>query len=263
MYGHYAKLAEAPALNDPDFLRDSVSASSNEPLYQQLYRLLRHKIVSGAWAPEQAIPTEMSLMEKYDVSRATVRQALSELVADGLVVRRRGRGSFVAPPSVEQSLVRILSFTEDMQQRGLQPQTRLISARLMPATERLAEKLELQPEEKVARLVRLRLADGEPMSVEDSCLVYRFVPGLLEHDYTRSSLRQILQRQYGIRLARAEQTIQAIAADEEMAELLAIEQGAPLLYIERVSYSDYDVPVEHLRLYHRGDRYALYNELRG
>jgi GntR family transcriptional regulator len=85
----------------------------------------------------------------------------------------------------------------------------------------------------------------------------------LEHDYTQNSLREILQRQYGVRLARAEQTIQAIAADEETAELLGVDQGAPLLYIERVSYSDYDAPVEHLRLYHRGDRYTLYNELRG
>src|SRR5690606_11179050 len=157
-----------------------------------------------------------------------------------------------AAPSVEQSLVRILSFTEDMQQRGLEPQTRLISARLMLPTERVAEKLGLSEGEKVARLVRLRLADDVPMSVEVSCLVYRFFPGLLEHDYTQNSLRQILQRQYGVRLARAEQTIQAIAADEEMAELLDVDQGAPLLYIERVSYSDYDVPVEHLRLYHRG-----------
>lgn len=263
MSGHYAKKKTVLLMNEHQLLRDNVSPNSNEPLYQQLYRLLRHKIITGEWAPQEAIPTEMSLMEKYQVSRATVRQALSELVADGLVVRKRGRGSFVAPPSVEQSLVRILSFTEDMQQRGLQSQTRLISARLMPATERLVEKLKLEPEEKVARLVRLRLADGEPMSVEVSCLVYRFVPGLLEHDYTRNSLRQILQQQYGIRLARAEQTIQAIAADEEMAELLDVEQGAPLLYIERVSYSDYDVPVEHLRLYHRGDRYTLYNELRG
>lgn len=263
MSEHYAKKHAVLLMNEHQLLRDNVSPNSNEPLYQQLYRLLRHKIIAGEWAPEQAIPTEMSLMEKYQVSRATARQALSELVADGLVVRKRGRGSFVAPPSAEQSLVRILSFTEDMQQRGLQPQTRLISARLMPATERLVEKLKLEPEEKVARLVRLRLADGEPMSVEVSCLVYRFFPGLLEHDYTRNSLRQILQQQYGIRLARAEQTIQAIAADEEMAELLGVAQGSPLLYIERVSYSDYDVPVEYLRLYHRGDRYTLYNELRG
>lgn len=250
-------------MNDHSLYRDRVSPNSNEPLYQQVYRLLRHKIINGEWAPQEAIPTEISLMEKYDVSRATIRQALAELVADGLIERKRGRGSFVAAPSVEQSLVRILSFTEDMQQRGLKPQTRLISARLMPPTERVAEKLGLSEGEKVARLVRLRLADDVPMSVEVSCLVYRFFPGLLEHDYTQNSLRQILQRQYGVRLARAEQTIQAIAADEEMAELLDVDQGAPLLYIERVSYSDYDVPVEHLRLYHRGDRYTLYNELRG
>lgn len=250
-------------MNDHNLYRDRVSAHSNEPLYRQVYRLLRHKIVNGEWTPHEAIPTEMSLMAKYEVSRATIRQALAELVADGLIERKRGRGSFVAAPSVEQSLVRILSFTEDMQQRGLQPQTRLISARLMPPTESIAGKLGLAEGEKVARLVRLRLADGAPISVEVSCLAYRFFPGLLEHDYTQNSLRQILYRQYGVRLARAEQTIQAIAADEEMAELLGVDRGTPLLSIERVSYSDYDVPVEHLRLYHRGDRYTLYNELRG
>jgi GntR family transcriptional regulator len=192
-----------------------------------------------------------------------VRQALEELVADGLIVRERGRGTFVAPPSVEQNLVRIVSFTEDMKQRGFTPNTRLVSARLMPATEHIAEKLSVPLGEKLARIERLRLADEEPMSVEISCLVYRYCPGVFEKDYTQESLRLILERQYGIRIARAEQSLQAVAADEEMAELLEVEVGAPLLFIERVSYSDYDVPVEFLRIYHRGDRYTLRNELRG
>ncbi|MFW5941344.1 MAG: GntR family transcriptional regulator [Chloroflexota bacterium] len=244
-------------------LQDQLSAQSGMPLYLQLYQLLRRRIRSGVLKPGDMLPSEMSLMERYDVSRATVRQALKELDSDGLIVRERGRGTFVAPPSVEQNLVRIVSFTEDMNQRGLTPGTRLVSARLMPATEYMAEKLGIAPGEKLARIERLRLADGEPLSVEVSCLVYRYCPGVLEKDYTQESLRLILERQYGLRLARAEQSLQAVAADEELAKLLEIEVGDPLLFLERISYSDYDVPVEFLRIYHRGDRYTLRNELRG
>lgn len=240
-----------------------LSEQRASPLYLQLYHLLRREIVNGNWQPGDQLPSEHQLVDRYQVSRATVRQAMQELLADGMIERKRGRGSFVATPSLEQNLVRIVSFTEDMQRRGMEPQTRLIAAGLMPATERMARKLDVQAGEKLVRLERLRLADAQPMSVEVSCLVYRYCGGILDHDFTRNSLREALWQQFDIRLSRAEQTIHAIAAEEEMAELLAIEPGAPLLYIERVSYSDYDVPVEYLRLYHRGDRYSLYNDLRG
>jgi GntR family transcriptional regulator len=246
-----------------ELIFDKISDQRSNPLYLQLYQLLRREIRAGIWKPGDQLPSEPQLVERYDVSRATVRQAMQELVADGLIERKRGRGSFVAMPSLEQNLVRIVSFTEEMQQRGLEPNTHLISATLMPATERIAAKLGVEPGQELARLERLRLADGQPMSVEVSCLVHRYCPNVLEYDFTQISLRQTLQREYDITLARAEQTIHAIAAEKEMAELLAIEPGEPLLYIERVSYSDYDVPVEYLRRYHRGDRYSLYNELRG
>lgn len=242
---------------------NQLSDQRASPLYLQLYQILRREIINGNRQPGDQLPSENQLVEMHDVSRATVRQAMQELLADGLIVRKRGKGSFVAAPSLEQNLVRIVSFTEDMQRRGLKPRTRTISAGLMPATERIAQKLGVQVDEELVRLERLRLADGQPMSVEVSCLVHRFCQGILGYDFTRNSLRQALLQQFDIRLSRAEQTIHAIAADEELADLLTVELGAPLLYIERVSYSDVDVPVEYLRLYHRGDRYSLYNELRG
>lgn len=250
-------------MHDHRARKDRISPQSNAPLYQQIYQLLRDQIRRGEWSPGDLFPSESTLMEKYDVSRATVRQALEELVADGLIYRRRGRGTFVSLPSVEQNLVRIVSFTEDMRQRGLRPGTALLGAGLIPATETIAAKLEIEPGDELARIERLRLADGEPMSVEVSCLVHRYCPGVLEEDYTKNSLRQILERQYGLRMTRAEQTIQAVAASRAMARHLAIEVRAPLLFIERVTYSEYDIPVEYLRIYHRGDRYTLHNELRG
>jgi GntR family transcriptional regulator len=244
-------------------LKDQVSHQSKSPLYQQIYQLLRQKILSGKWLPGDSLPSENDLMEQYQVSRATVRQALDELVSDGLVQRRQGKGTYVSPPTVEQGLVRIVSFTEDMQQRGFVPGTKLISAGLTPATKPLAEKLDIEVGEPVARIERLRLADGEPMSVEVSFLVHRYCPGILTQDYTAQSLRLMLEERYSIRITSARQTIQAIRAVTDMAALLAVEEKAPLLYIERLSYSEFDVPVEFLRLYHRGDRYTLHAELRG
>ena len=247
----------------PSTLRDQVSHQSKSPLYQQIYQLLRTKILGGHWPTDTPLPSEAELMEQYQVSRATVRQALDELASDGLIYRRQGRGTFVSPPTVEQGLVRIVSFTEDMQQRGFVPGTKLISAGLVPATETLAAQLQISVGEPLARIERLRLADGEPMSVEVSFLVHHYCPGILTQDYTAHSLRRMLEEQFSIRITSARQTIQAIAATEDLAELLAVEEKKALLYIERLSFSEFDVPVEYLRLYHRGDRYTLHAELRG
>ena len=244
-------------------LRDQISPQSKSPLYQQLYQLLRNKILGEHWHPDEMLPSEAELMEQYQVSRATVRQALDELASDGLIYRKQGRGTFVSPPAVEQGLVRIVSFTEDMQQRGLVPRTKLISAGLVPATEVLARDLQIEVGEPLARIERLRLADNEPMSVEVSFLVHQYCPGILTQDYTTYSLRRMLEENYSIRITSAQQSIQAISATEELAELLTVEQDAALLFIERLSFSEFDVPVEYLRLYHRGDRYTLHADLRG
>lgn len=244
-------------------IQDRVSHHSKSPLYQQVYQLLRNKILAGYWDVKEALPSENELVEQYQVSRATIRQALDELVSDGLIYRQQGRGTFVSPPNVEQGLVRIVSFTEDMHQRGLRPGTKLISAGLVPATAVQAQHLQIDVNESLARIERLRLADDVPMSVEVSFLVHRYCVGILAQDYTSQSLRQVLENSYQIRIASARQKIQAVSASDEMADVLGIEAGAALLYIERISYSDYNVPVEYLRLFHRGDRYTLHADLRG
>jgi GntR family transcriptional regulator len=182
------------------------------------------------------------------------------LVNEGLIYRQRGRGSFVAHPTVEQALVRIISFTDDMRQRGFTPGTEVLSADLIPAPRDIAQRLEIEPREELAQIKRLRLADGEPMSIEESFLVHHYCPGILEGNYAANPLREALL-QYGIRWSHAKQTIRAIQASPELADLLSVEAGSALLFVERVSYSTQNAPVEFLRIYYRGDRYVLYNEL--
>lgn len=240
----------------------AITHDSQTPYYRQLYDILRDDLAGGKWPPGERMPSETELIEQYRVSRITVRQALDMLVKDGWIYRRRGQGTFATKPTIEQGLTRIISFTEDMQQRGLTPSTRVLSSRLEPASAEIAGRLSIPPGSEMAVLERLRLADGEPMSLEISHLVHRLCPGILQGDYAQIPLHEALRDRADIRLVRASQSIRAIAATKELAGTLAIGVKAPLFYIERVSYSQYGVPVEYLQLYHRGDRYVLYNELR-
>ena len=240
-----------------------ISRSTNVPLYQQLYDILRDKIMRQEWKPGDMIPAEPDLCDRYGVSRTTVRQVMAKLVDEGLIYRQRGRGTFVARPTLEKAMVRILSFTEDMRERGLEARTQVLSSGLLPAPEYIAERLEVAPQRQLARLERLRLADGEPLSIEEANLVHDYCPGVLQRNYAVVPLREALEQGHGIRLIRAKQVIRAMPASPRVAPLLEIPRLSPLLYIERVSYSQYDVPVEFLRIRYRGDRYSLYNELQG
>jgi GntR family transcriptional regulator len=242
---------------------DSINRDSRLPLYTQLYDILRAKITSGEWAAGEMIPPEHELIDCHQLSRTTVRQTLDLLVNEGLIYRQRGRGTFVAHPPVEQALLRIISFTDDMRQRGFEPSTEVLFSGLVPAPKEIAENLRIAPGEELARLERLRLADGEPMSVEESFLVHRLCPGVLEGDYASNPLRIVLERDYGIRWMHAKQVIRAILPSARLADLLSVSSHSAVLFIERVSYSLENIPVEFLHIYYRGDGYALYSELTG
>ena len=242
---------------------DRISRHVKLPLYHQVYEIVRGNILNGHWQPGDMLPPESELVARYEVSRTVVRQALDMLVNEGLIYRQRGRGTFAAHPTVEQSLVRLISFTDDMRQRGCVPGTEVLFSGLVPAPEEIAAKLEIGPGEELARLDRLRLADGEPMSIERSYLVHRHCSGILDGDYVSNPLREALEQGYNIHWTRASQVIRATSATGKMAHLLSIKPRSALLHIERVSYWQGSIPVELLHIYYRGDRYSLYCELQG
>ena len=244
-------------------IAETLNPNSKIPLYHQLYTLLQEKIRSAAWKPGDMIPPESELVTTYGISRVTVRKVLDMLVSEGLLLRERGRGSFVAHPKLEHGMTRIVSFTDDMKQRGLTPRTRIIFSGLVPATPEIAQRLKIQVGEELARIDRLRLADEEPMCVEESFLVHRHIPGILTYDFSVNSLREVKEKRYGIQWSRAMQTIQAIPAPLQIARLLSIRPGAPLLYFDRVTFSQDEIPMEYLRVFYRADRYVLHNELIG
>jgi GntR family transcriptional regulator len=241
-----------------------VNRADKTPLYYQLYQIMKQKIRSGEWKAEDTLPTELDLGDQYELSRSTVRQAFDMLVNDGLIFRRQGQGTFVAHATIEQRLTRIISFTEDMLERGFQPGTKLLSAEIIPAPEDIASAMDnLVVGEELANVMRLRLADDEPMSIEYSFLVHKYCPEILRWDYSNTSLKRKLAEEYGIHLTYAQQKIRAISASTGLAKLLSVDEGDALLYIERIFYSDRNLPIELLRIHLRGDRYTLYSEMRG
>jgi GntR family transcriptional regulator len=242
----------------------ALDSHSKIPLYRQLYEILRARIARSELKPGDMLLPEIQLMSQYGAGRVTVRQALDLLVQDGLIYRERARGTFVAHPKLEQNLVRIVSFTQDMQQRNLRASTKVLASELIKANVELAEKLQIASGDELARLERLRLADREPLSVEESFLVHRYCPNVLKkHNYATYPLREALERDFNLRLVRAKQIIRAIAANAKLAPVLSVPQRVPLLHIERVSFSQDNVPIEFLRIWYRADRYSLHNELQG
>jgi GntR family transcriptional regulator len=242
---------------------DQIVRTSKMPFYHQLYEILRAKIVRGDWQPGQMIPAESEIVRIYKVSRITARQALDGLVQDGLIYRERGRGTFVAQPTFEKAMMRIRSFTDDMQQRGLKARTKVLCKELIPAPAEIASQLGIPEQEELVRFQRLRMAGDDPLSIEESFLIHRTCPGILSHDFAQESLREVLTREYGIRWSRATQHIRSILAPPPTAALLGIKPKSALLYVERVSYDEQNTPGEFLRIMYRGDRYVLYNELSG
>ena len=163
---------------------EGINPYSNVPLYQQIYEILHEKIIQNEWKPGTLVPPESSLMETYDVSRITVRKAFDLLVQDGLVYRKPGKGTLVAHRKLEHNLSRIVSFTEDMKQRGFQTRTKVLLSGVGKATEHIAQALHIAPDEELAYLKRLRMADDEPMCIEESYLIHRYFQGILDHDFS-------------------------------------------------------------------------------
>jgi GntR family transcriptional regulator len=209
-------------------------------------------------SPDDPIPSERDLMETDDVSRATVRKAIDTLVSDGLLVRVHGRGTYVARPRLESRL-HLASFSQDMRRRGLTPSTRLLAVELEEPPADVRSALGLEHDDRAWRLHRVRLADGQPIAVEDGWYPEAPLPGLDRHDLG-GSLYELFHDQYGLTIDAAEQTLWGEAADDVVAGRLDCPASTPLLVFRRVSRAG-DRPIEYVVSRYRGDRYQIHMSL--
>ena len=226
------------------------------PLYRQLQRVLREAIQGRVLAPEDALPAERELAEDLGVSRITVRKALDGLVAEGLLTRRHGAGTFVAS-RVEKSFSKLSSFTEDMISRGRRPHSAWLSRAAGQVTPEESLTLSLSPGAAVYRFNRIRYADDAPMALEYSTVPAFALPG---PEAVEASLYEALEAT-GHRPTRALQRLRAVLFNAEHAELLGISEGDPGLLIERRGFLADGRIVEVTRSYYRGDAYDFVAEL--
>ena len=229
------------------------------PKYYKLKELLVELIQQ--LPPGSPLPPERALAEKYETSRTTVRQALAELVVEGRLQRIQGKGTFVAKPKVAQEL-QLVSYTEDMRHHGLRPETRILEIGYVSADERMATLLGIRPGGRVLRIHRLRLADGEAMSIDTSPLPARRFPGLRRELPSHRSLYETLATAYDVHLTEAEETIETVLATPHDAQLLSVDVGLPLLLLSRHAFDTTGQPVEWAQSLYRGDRYKFITRLR-
>lgn len=225
------------------------------PLYYQIQRALMEKIQSGALSEGDPLASEEELSRTYQVSRMTARQALHGLKTNGYAFSEKGRGTFVTRPKLEKNIMHLQGFTEDMRQRGMKASSRLLEQSAISGDEELREKLRLDAGDRVMRLRRLRLADGIPMAIEESHIPLRQFPGLERIDFAKNSLYATLRERYGVRVGYADETIEALPATREDAELLTIPSRASILSISRIILTTQETPIEAASSRYRGDRY--------
>jgi GntR family transcriptional regulator len=228
-----------------------------KPKHAQLRDILR-RLAEEELPPGSPIPSERDLAEQYRVSRITVRAAVGQLVAEGLLTRAKGRGTFTARRRLDVQLY-LESFTDDMRKRGMTPATEVLTCIEAIPPEAAASALGLQSRERAYQLVRLRRADGVPLAVERGWYNPRIVPELRHHDLS-ASLYTLMADSYGIQLDHATQTVWAESADSDTAKLLGIRKGSSLLVFRRVTSSN-GRPVEDMTSWYRGDLYQVTMQL--
>lgn len=241
--------------------RTATDGKNPVPLYLQLKEILHTEIRAGTWKPGDRIPSEEAIRERFSVSRATVRQAITELEMEGLLVRHQGRGTFVCKPKIEMKLQRFYSFTQDMAERGLHPESRVVTFDIVVRRPGVAEILGVSETEPLVKAVRLRIAGGEPIMLETTYIPERLVPGLTEEDLATHSLYSLLEEQYQMRLESAVESFEPVLIDEFAAKMLEVPQGSPALYLERIGSLAGGRRIELSQTIVRGDRCRYFVEL--
>ena len=228
---------------------------SEEPAYKRIQGAIRRRIDSGQLKPGDPVPSERELARIHHVSLMTARHALTELARDGLVERRHGAGTFVAPPKVHFN--KLLGYTEQMASLGLTARSRVVSSAIVNREHEIAARLGLQPASRICRLERVRLAGDEAVALEVCYWSADDFPGLLDAPLDRASLFAVLERECDVEMAYADEEIDATDADQRIADLLNIPRGTPLLRMRQLIFSTTGRATVYVTGFYRSGRHTL------
>jgi GntR family transcriptional regulator len=254
-----------PSPADASGSSSDFAAPAFSPLYQQIKGLILQSLQSGEWKPGEAIPSEMDLAARFRVSQGTVRKAIDELAAENLVVRRQGKGTFVATHHEQLSQYRFLRLMPDRGDRSTEgPAERdVVDCKRQRASADIARALALRTGDPVLQVRRVLAFDGVPTILDDIWLPGGPFKGLTAERLTdyHGPMYALFEGEFGVRMVRAEEKLRAVAPDESQAKLLQVDTRTPLLSVERVAYTYNDVPMELRRGLYRTDTHHYRNDL--
>jgi GntR family transcriptional regulator len=231
-----------------------INKQSPVPYYYQLAELLRELIQNQDGEEAFLLPSETELAKAHNITRATVRQALDVLEREGLIYKEKGRGTFAAKVRSRYSLTTLIPTTDEITRRGWIPSVKVISTRALIPPQHIRQALQLAPDQEVFELCRLRLGNDQPISVQWSYLPAHLCPALLQHDLTQS-LTHLLESKYDLRLWTAREILRARLVTSAEAKLLDIPPKSAVLYMERITFSPDNLPLEFLESVWRSDKY--------
>ncbi len=225
------------------------------PAYQRIRSVIWKRIEAGQLKPGDVVDSERELAKIHRVSLMTARHALTSLEREGVVERRRGSGTFVAPPKIHFN--KLMSYSEQMASRGLVAGSELLCNKIIDYEPEIAARLAITPNHRLVKVERLRHAANEPFALEVCYLSAEEFGGLVSAPLGRGSLFSILERDFGVELAHADEEVDATAADSRIAELLGVPRGTPLLRIRQVIYSTKGKATIYVLGFYRSDRHTL------
>ncbi|WP_059102927.1 GntR family transcriptional regulator [Shouchella shacheensis] len=231
-----------------------IDKKSPIPIYFQIEEFIKKQIAEGVLYPGEALPSEREFADEYGISRMTVRHGINNLVNQKLLYRKKGKGTFVSWPKIEQPLSGMTSFTEDMESRNMKPDSKLLVFTTIQASAFVARQLQISEGEAVYFIQRVRLADELPIALERTYIPVSLVPGLTK-EVLNASLYAYFEETCGFTIHEAEQTIEASLASEEDATHLSVPINSPLLSIRRNTRLLDNRVLEVVFSHYRGDRY--------
>ncbi len=240
-----------------------IDKNSQIPLHTQLAALLKAQIAAGVFAPNTSLPSEREMCEQYKISRTTVREAIHQLEREGLIQKIPGKGIYVTEPQQKLAIhVSLKGFTSDVKREGGFPSSNLVSANLIAFVPNdLKEKMGLETEDEVVKIIRLRCNNGVPLALHTVYLNHKLCPGILDHNLSQVSLFNILTDHYGLALARAEEQIYAGLANQDELKTLSLVYPAAVLRSERTTYTDAGEVVEFSQATYCGESYRMIVDL--
>lgn len=232
---------------------DTINKNSTTPLYIQLMNILIEKI-ENHMKENDKLDSEREICKKYGLSRTTVREALDELEKNKYIYKVQGKGNFISPKVVEQDLIKVSSFTEEMKKHGKNPTSKLLNFEIIEANTTIARKLKMEENELVFKISRVRIADDIPMIYEITYLPYERFKGLTKEIIKENPLYEILKKSFNTQITSAEEIIEGVLINKLESVYLDIPQGQPGLRFERVAYERLDI-IEYTITIARGDKY--------